>query len=360
LSQNFVLQGRQFFVLVTLYMIGNTVLTVPPTLSIIAGQDAWLSALLATAAGFGFTWLIYKVYRRFPGKNLVEMTKEVFGRKLGTFVSLLFFILFPFCFIAFTLRSLGDFVITAMIPNTPIVVVEFGFLFVVIMGVRLGMQTAAYASELFFPWVFILFFILCLALISEVKLDFIRPVFDNGIKPILRAAVPYSSFPFMESVSFLMIACHVKQGEAGKAWFSGIMVSSLFLFIVVLLCTLVLGPVQMTISIYPAFELAKYIPAVRFEFLMTFIWFVTVFFRLILLFYITVAGLASALNWQDYRFICYPVGLLALVCSILFISNVSYRYELLSVWVSYAFIWGGLYPILLLVLPKAKPKQQLP
>jgi spore germination protein KB len=349
------LRGRQFFILVTLYMIGSAVLIMPSVLSAEAKQDAWISAILVILAGLGFTWIVYKVYQRFPGKNLVEMTTEVMGRRIGTIVCFLFFFSFVFFTTALTLRNLGDFVVTVMLPNTPISVIELLFLFVVIMAVRHGLMISTYTAEIFFPWVFLLFLILGLALISEVKWAFIQPIFDVGFKTIIRAAIPHMGFPYMESVLFLMITCHVQEkGKVGRMWFMAITVSGLFMLLLTLLTILVIGPAQAALSIYPSFELAKYIQFGRLEFFMTFIWFVTVFVRLILLYYIMLAGLAATFKWRDTNFFSFPLSIFVLIGSILFVPNPGYLYELIPVWVNFAFIWGVGFPILLLILPKLR------
>ncbi|NOU93845.1 GerAB/ArcD/ProY family transporter [Paenibacillus sp. LMG 31456] len=353
------LQGRQFFILITLHMIGSAVLVMPTVLTVAAKQDAWISAVMVVAAGLGLTWLVYKIYQRFPEQNLIEITQEVFGKRLGTAISFLFFTTYTFVITALVLRNMGDFVITVMLPDTPLGVVDLLFLFVVIMGVKLGLRTTAYAAEIFFPWVFLLFFVLCIGLLSEVKIDFILPIFDTGIKSIIQGALPQIGIPYMESIIFLMITSHIKQGEkVGKMWYMAVLASGLFLLTLTLLSTLVLGPAQTALSVFPTFELAKRIDSSRVEFFMTFIWFVTVFFRMILFFYITNVGLSLTLKWRDYKFFSYPLAMLVLVGSILFVPNRSFMSELISMWYNYAFLWGVCFPILLLVISMLRGKKQ--
>jgi spore germination protein KB len=203
--------------------------------------------------------------------------------------------------------------------------------------------------------VVIIFIVLCLALLTEMKLDNIKPLFDNGVKPIIGAALHHSGFPFMESVIFLMLACETKQGEKiGKAWFFGILTSGVMLTILTFMAISVLGPIQTNLAIYPTLELAKHIQIGRIEIIISILWFITILIRLIVIFYVTLIGLAQTFRWQGYKFFSFPLGLLVMEAMILYVPNSGYLFELYKVWGNYAFVWGVVYPVLLLVLPKRK------
>ncbi|MCY9667431.1 GerAB/ArcD/ProY family transporter [Paenibacillus alginolyticus] len=113
---------RQFAVLVMIYTIGTTILVIPSGLAADAKQDAWLAAIIGV------------------GLNLL--------------IVCLFFIFFSFVGAATVLFNMGNFVNTQVMPETPIQSINLIFAIVVVMGVRLGLETLIRAAEIFFPWHF--------------------------------------------------------------------------------------------------------------------------------------------------------------------------------------------------------------
>src|SRR5699024_8791721 len=109
------------------------------------------------------------------------------------------------------LRELGDFITTQILTQTPIQVIHFLFIIIVIMGVRAGLETIARTGEFLFPVVFIFIFILFLLVLPNVNLSWIQPILADGIKPPLRGIFIATAFPFMELVVFLMILPYINQ-----------------------------------------------------------------------------------------------------------------------------------------------------
>src|SRR5690606_29181965 len=94
-----------------------------------AGQDAWLMPLWAGSFGvlIGLFWIF--LFRYYPGKSLVQIPLEAWGRPLGTLVSVLYFLYF--CFLAgWALRNLSDFLNGTIMPETPKTVFHVMFLLV--------------------------------------------------------------------------------------------------------------------------------------------------------------------------------------------------------------------------------------
>ena len=95
-------------------------------------------------------------------------------------------------------------------------------LIVVIMGIRLGIETIARAAEIIFPWFIVLFLMLVVFVSPQIDLQKIQPVLEKGIKPVLHGALLFAAYPFMEYVTFLFIIPYVNgPGEVGKAFFAG-------------------------------------------------------------------------------------------------------------------------------------------
>ncbi|WP_231956235.1 GerAB/ArcD/ProY family transporter [Aneurinibacillus soli] len=344
-----------------LYTIGSSILLSPSSLTFEAKQDAWIGAILGIGVGIAAAILYSRLGRYFPNMTLVEYSETILGKWVGKGVSVLF-ICFFFTIASLILRNLGDFLTTQIMPETPIQFIEIIFVIIVIMGVRLGLETLAGAAGIFLPWFILLLVILTLFLIPEIDIKKIQPVFEEGIKPIIHSALLFMGFPFFEIVAFLMFIPYVdKQEKVGKALIVGTGAGGLVLFTLTLLSVLVLGPTATAGNAYPSYLLAKKINIgnfiTRIEAIMAIMWFVTIFFKLALSFYASILGLAQLLKLKEYRILTLPLSMILIVASLVLEPNTPYLIKFNeSSWWLYSSTYGLIFPALLLVVAMLRKK----
>lgn len=120
--------------------------------------------------------------------------------------------------------------------------------------------------------------------------------------------------------------------------------------VITILTILVLGTQTVSFA-YPSYALAKLIRLgdflVRIEIIMAVIWFITIFVRLALLFYISIVGIAQVLNLKDYRSLTFPIALLLVPLSLLAFPNAAYFQEFTPIWTIHALVMGFIFPLLL-------------
>ncbi len=355
------IEGRQLMILVTLYTIGDSILLLPSIVTSIAKQDAWIATLLGVTLGPFIIVFLYEALRKcYPDLTLIEYSEKIWGKWLGKFVSLLFLTFF-FITSATYLREIGDFVTTAFMPKTPMEVIIILFLLVIIMAVRLGIETIVRSAEIFFPIVFILLTILILFLLPSVEINNLKPVFEEGIKPIIKASIPVIVFPFMEPVAILMILPYVRNKEViKKQLFKGTFLAGAMILVSVLLTVLVTGADLSERHLYSTYELAKNIvikDIMRIEAFLAFIWIITIFFRLSLFFYVTTFGLAQLLDLKNYRHVLFPIGMILIVFTITMAQNiVEYNQMIGNIWPFYAMTFGFFFPLIMLIVAKFKTR----
>ncbi|WP_235550870.1 GerAB/ArcD/ProY family transporter [Paenibacillus sp. Soil787] len=297
------ISARQYTVLVILYTIGTSILIVPSSLATVAKQDGWIASILGIGAGLLSVLLYHALGNRFPNMTLAEYSERILGKWLGKTVSLLF-ISFIFLLASFLLRVVGNFMTTHIMPETPIEVVHIVFISVVILAVRLGLENIGRASEIFLPWVIILFLLLVGFLSPKIKIDNIQPVLEGGIKPVVLAAFYF--FSLQELVVFLMLFPYVNRTKkARNAFLAGTWIGGIFVIITTVMSTLVLGTDFTVRNMYPSYTLAKQINVGNFlqraEAILAVIWLITIFFKLAVCFYVIALGLAQTLKLKDYR-----------------------------------------------------------
>lgn len=356
---------NQFAILVMMFTVGSSILILPSGLAAEAKQDAWIAALIAIAVGVALVVLYTALGNRYSTMTLPEYSEIILGKWLGKMVSILYFAFF-FLLSALVLRNIGDFLSTYELPHTPIAVTHIVFLLVVIMSIRLGLETFSRTAEFFFPWVIALIFVLLFAIAPQIELKNLQPIMGEGVKPIIRASIPFVGSPILELVVFLMVIPAINRKQGGKMGFlTGYLMGGIVLFLVSIFTVLVLGVDVTSRKIYPSYTLAKQINIGNFiqrvEAIASFLWFITIFIKLSLSFYASAFCLAHILKLKDYRVVIFPLAIIMLVLSLVAYPNTAYFLTFVSAtWPFLALMYGLILPLLLFLISsftkKSEPK----
>lgn len=142
---------RQFTILVTLITVGDSILILPAAVAKEASYDSWLSSIIGVLVGLAVIYLYCIISRLHQEHTLIGKNILIFGRWLGTALSIMFL---------FTLlingsvyvRAIGDFMTAQILKETPSVAVVILLVACSLFGVRLGLETFARTSEIFYLW----------------------------------------------------------------------------------------------------------------------------------------------------------------------------------------------------------------
>lgn len=358
--ENDKISSNQFMLCVTLFTIGTSILLVPSLLTSEAKQDGWIGAILGLGVGLTLVTLYIALGKRYPQMTFSEYTEEILGKWLGKFVSFLFWT-YPFLLASTVLWDMGSFMTTEIMPETPIQAIYIIFTVIVIMGAKLGLEVLGRASEILFPWGIGLFFLVILMVSPQIQFENIQPVLEEGIKPVLRGSYLFTAIPFLQLVVFLVLMPKVTQvKQVGKSFFMGTLFAGIVLIIITLTCILVLGAEITLKSAYPSYLLAKKINIgdffQRMESFVAGIWFITIYFKLTLLFYISAITLAQIFNLKDYRFLVLPLGMIMIVLGLVIYPNIAYANTSFRIFPAYALTYGLMLPLLLLVVDICKKR----
>ncbi len=344
---------RQFTILVALITIGDSILILPAIPALEAKQDAWLSGIVGLLIGLLVVYLIGTVGRLYPRLNLVEYNTKILGAWIGTAASL-FFLAYIFFNATALVRVLGDFMATQIMPETPIDAIHILFLGVVVMGLRLGLETIARAGEIFFPWFVLLFLGLVLFLLPLVEAKQLQPILMEGIKPVIRGSLFSATNPYIELVAFLMIFPYVNKTEKLRKHFvSGALLGGIVLVVTIALCILVLGSDFTSRYMYPSYALATQISIGRFierlEAIMAVMWILTLFIKTSVYIYILQLGIAQVLKLKDFRALALPLAFIIAASATLFSPNITHFFQRITAyWPYFDMTFGIGLPLLLL------------
>ncbi|WP_028612614.1 GerAB/ArcD/ProY family transporter [Paenibacillus harenae] len=324
---------RQFTILIILASIGDSILILPTITAASAKQDAWLSMVLALLLGMAAGGLFAAIANRLRGESLISAAQQRLGIWAGSTVSILFIIEFFMC--GLTLMSeMGQFMTTQLMPETPVNAILLFFLSVIIIAYRYGVEAFARMSELLFPVFMSLLAVLVVFLMPQAEIENLQPIAAGGLGPIMRGAFPPFAAGFMEMVVLLMLVPHVAaKTKLTRPIISGFAIGGFLLLVIVALCVLVLGPNLMETKYYPTFVLAQKISIGNFlerlEAILAFLWVITVFFKMLLVYYSLTSGIAQLLRLKESRMLTIPLGMLLLVFTIAGTPNIAVYNEII-------------------------------
>jgi len=199
----------QLFLLLTGFLFGSTVILAPAKG---AKHDAWLSILLGGAGGTLLMGVYAAIASLNPSKTLVDILREKMGKVGGNIIAVLY--IWYFIHLAsLVFRDFGEFICTVTFPETPMVVVIGLFAFVLLYAINSGIEVMGRLSELLVPVIPLLALVICLSLINIHDFTAFLPILENGLSPVLKAAFDLLSFPFGETVAFLMLFPHLNKKE---------------------------------------------------------------------------------------------------------------------------------------------------
>lgn len=358
--ENWKISARQFRILVTLCFIGTTILRHPGALAKQAKQDAWIAVILGIVVGLLLVWLYNSIGKLFTNMTLIESIEKLLGKWLGKLISLLF-IFFLLITCATRVYLIGEFITIQIMPETPIQFTNIIFVVVLVMGTRLGLESFARAAEILYPWVIGLFIILVLFVSKDIEFQNIQPVFEYGMKPIIRGALFFSSYSSLSLVSLLMIfpSCVTDINEAKKSFLEGTIIGGIMILIITTLTILVLGHDIAALNTFTSYALAKKISLGNFlqriEIIIAILWWITIFYSTIFCFYGAALGLAQTLKLKDYRPLTLPLGMILVVLSLVIFPSVTYASTFTSTtFIPYTLTYGFFLPLLLFLIGKIR------
>lgn len=328
-----------------------------------AKEDAWIVAIIGGILGIGVTILYIKLADRLQEKDMIQMYDAVFGFAIGKVLTVLF-IYYCLILASLILRGIGDFMVTQIMTDTPIEIVMSCFILIIARAQKYGIEVFARSAEIFFPWIFFLFFLGVILILSDINFDWIFPLLDNGMKPLIKGTISYLGFPYFECVVLMMAVPYVKQfKKSKKSWVMGTMAGSFILFCAVFLAITVLGADLTANQSYVTYILAKKmsIPRVleRMEVIIAIFWILTIFYKLLLCFFCVTKSVGALLKIENDNILVYPLAMILISWSVISGDNVVTLNDFSSnIWPIFAFQMGFVLPVLIFFIDSVKKIKQ--
>lgn len=351
------ISNLQFTIVTAFFTFGTSILMISSLLTIKVRQDAWIASIIGMLVNVLFILLYIVLIRMYPQLTLIQIIEVILGKWLGKLVSCLY-LLFFFILTVYLVRFEGSFIVSAIFPETPLVVILITFTFVVALAVRYGPEVFCRSAELFTPFLFLFFICIFLSLLPKSNLELIQPVFEYGTWPILSTGIQAAAI--QEHICLLMLVPYVRSiKRIPSAFLIGAVIGSVVIILITTFSILVLGPDVTARNLFPGFTLAKKITIGRFlerlESIMIAIWFLAVFIKTTICYYALSLGLAQTTSFRNYRTLVYPLGIsIAVYAGVVFPNIAEYLESLHKSWFPYSYTMLLIIPLLLLALGMLK------
>lgn len=353
------INARQAGFLMFSFLMGSAILLVPGIVTSFAQQNGWLSVLIAALLGVGFVLVHTTLGLLFPQQSIIQYSETLLGKWIGKTVGILY-IWFFFHLGTLVTRNISDFVITLVLPRTPLVVVSGSLLGVIAYAIRGGIETLGRVNELMLPVRETVVFLVILLSLIDMKLDNLTPFMGDGIIPVLKGSIPVASFPFGEIVLFTMLLPNISNIRKVKTTYTiTVILGGIVIATSVLTSILALSPSIIARTNFPLQSLISSIELADFftnlDALGMLLWVSSVFVKAAVCYYCTAIGIAQWFRLTDYKSIVTPVGILMLIFSMTVFKNYIQEAAFASmIWPFYSIPFVILFPLLMLLVAKIR------
>ena len=355
-----IVSDRQGISMIIMFLFGSTLLMGTGGSG---KKEAWLSVLLAMLAAF-FIFLVYaEILSLFPKKDLFDILQIVHGKVLGKILSFIY-LCFSIHLGALVISNFGQFTQTVGLPETPPAVVITILILLCIWVVKEGIEVLGRWSELFVRFLFVLVAFTLSASTTQMELTNLQPFLYEGIAPVLKGALASFSFPFGETVLFLLVLSSLNTKRSPfKVYSLGLLIGGGIIFLLSLRTILVLGEVTAGRHYFPPYVAVSRIDIgdflTRLELAVSISFFTTGFVKISVCLLGASKGVSKLFNFTDYRFCVAPIGLFMLSLSRIAYENMLETKEFVTnVWPYYALIFQVILPLFTYLVLKIKLKHR--
>lgn len=356
--------NRQAALLLTTVVISTAVLFVPSITAEAAKQNGWISLLLvATAYGLLVALVVVKLGGLFPGQTVVEYAPRIMGPVLGKLVGIGYILWFVHIN-AIIVREFGDFLLSAFMPETPLMAFNIVLLILAAWGVKGGLEVICRAGEWVFPLFITSLVIIFLGLIPDYDWSNLLPVMEEGIRPVLLGGLAPAGFRG-EIVIMLMFLPYINHHKkTGRYLAVTVVLLGVLLALTTVMTSAVMGGLTQYLT-FPTFSLARFVSIAHFiermEALILVMWVAGVTLKAAAFYYAGVLGAAQLLGLRDYRSLVLPMGLIVAVWSQSLFQNTRELVTwLTTIWPTYSYTFELVIPLLLLLVAALRKKGGAP
>lgn len=315
-----VINQRQLAWLTASIITAGGLISVQHELVRISRVDAWFTYIASVLYTLLIAFVFMQMTLRFPGKNMFEIILIIFGKWAGGLVTVVL-VAHMWLLLMRDLASMGKFIGTILLPNTPQEFIVLLFMLLLMFYGRTSVEVVARVNDLFYPFFVGLALLLPLLLANELDKHLVQPVLTGD--PLKLVYANFISAGWYGDVFIMGAFLHTIASfrQIHSALRHGAVVATGLLTVYIFLEIVVLGPEIPGNLIYPVYTLVQHIHITdfldRIDLVMLSIWYPITACKIIVIYLSFLTAIASLVRERDYTLINTPVGLLVLLTTLL-------------------------------------------
>lgn len=347
---------RQAVMLMFTAVIGTIFIFLPRTVLNATVSDGMLTLVGATFNSAIVFIFIFKLASRFPEQSYFEICQTVLGKYLGKLVGLLI-VVGVLVHSGIMVRSLGEFFITIVMPETPLSFFIIAILMLATIAASTGIEGIGRLNEFWLPLILFSFFLIFSGAIVDWDFSNLKPLFlAKDIPKMLIGSISFTSIYIQAAVVlFFYPFIHERKGMLKYSYLS-LLLSSIFLLLIYATVIGVFGKDLTKLYTWPTLELARNIRFSgffeRLEALFVIIWILLAFLKISVYIWAATLGSAQILGFKKY-YSWHPFLLAVFIYWVAFLpNNMPEVLEQIRLWEAGGLtsIFGVLIPIILLLI----------
>ena len=326
-----------------------------------ANQDLWLAMIVSIPVTILLAVPVMALAAKYPHQTIIQYSRTITGKFAGKVLGVLY-IWFFLHEGAIALRQFGELVVTALMPDTPLVVFLIGLAIMAAYASRNGVEVISRVNEMLFPLILGSFLLIFILVTKDMDLYKLTPMLEEGILPVLdgsfSTAARYSEFTWLA-----MIYPFVKDSEkVSRAIWLGIVVCGLQFVVASVMVTSIYGYPMVKNLAFPVLAVARTVSIANFlermESVVMVVWILGVLVKVALFYYAFTLGSAQWLNLKDYKPLALPAGVILAAMSVLLFANLQELSGFTKPFIAtpYSLIFILVIPVILLVIDFIKPQ----
>ncbi|WP_227935591.1 GerAB/ArcD/ProY family transporter [Alkalihalobacillus deserti] len=322
------ISARQMAIVMYLTMLATSILFAPAITNREAGRDMWISPIWSSIVLFLMLYVVMKLYQLYPKGSIIEQGKLIFGSVLGRVLTLPILLHF-FHANSLITWSYGEFLSATVLPQTPLVVIIGGMVFLCGFAINGGLEVLTRVGEVVIPIFLVFIIVMIILLLPDIDVMQMQPIFGKGIVPSIKGAIPLLTW-FSQFFVLSFLLPFISDQKNSKKWgVISIVMITMTMVATNFIVLLVFGNVVDSFT-FPLMSVVRYIAVADFlshlESIVMAIWVASAFMKIGIFYYVVVLGTAEWLNLSDYRLLVWPIGFLLVVLTIWQVPNVTEYY----------------------------------
>lgn len=323
-----------------------------------AKNDVWISLIISIFISIPIVIMYSRILKLYPQKNLYEIVYEIFGKVGGAILSIIF-IFYSFQLGTLVVRNFTEFIRTVSLDATPQLILSIFIVLFCLWILKSGLEVLGRLSIVFVILITIIVALTFIFLMKDMKFDNIKPILGNSMQPILTSAFSAFTFPFGETVLFMVVLSSVRKIDSPlKVYSTSVFIAGLLLVLALLRNIFILGFPTLDLLYFPSYSsvsklnIGDFITRIEIVIATNFLFGGII--KISVCLYSTAKGVAKLFNINNYKDVLTPISLFMITFSGIIYNNIMQMFEFIKIYSYYAPIFQLILPVLIWVFAEIK------